>query len=333
MPNPGAPTKVIKGFGLTSKLEASYNAGGSLSPSTDGVQMEELATFKITPANDGSRPTPPGGLGSQRRVAPSAFTGDLTCKVAPKGAGAAYSASVVPNIHTLLRSCGFDGAVTTTGGSEKWEYTPIAPGSTVASLVQGIYGRGQLYPFQGVLGDFTLTIPAGGIPIFEYHGMGIAAQPTDVTLPMITYPNLGQDPPKATNIGFQINSVPFAFVIREVRIKWGRKVSPRLDANAAGVHAGLWGQSRTPTMEIDVETPASSLMDLWQMFTAAPGQFGWQLTIGTAQYNKYVILGPTAQQMALPDEKADGEVSISTLPLQLNPSAVSANDEMLIRFN
>lgn len=332
-----APSKIIKGFGLTSKLEASYNAGGSLSTSTDGLLLEELATLKITPANTGERPMPAGAFGYQRNVAPSAFAADLSLKHAPKGAGAAYSASVVPSVHTLARSCALNGTVTVTGGSEKWDYTPIAPGDAVSSLVQGFYGRGQLYPLQGMLGDFTLTIPAGGIPILDYHAMGVAGYPTDVSLPVITYPALGIDPPKANNIAFQINSSPIAYVIRQIRIKWGRKPAPRLDANAAGPHAGFWGVTRTPTMEIDLETPLSSLQDLWSQTNvpqgSAPPQFAWQFTIGTNQYNRQILLGPAAQQFGLPDEKSDGEVSLTTVTYHLNPSNLGLSDEFTWRWN
>lgn len=325
-----APTKIVKGYGLLSKLEASYNAGGSPSTSTDGILLEELATLKITPANDGARPGPPGTGGYQKRVVPSGHFADISAKFAPKGAGAAYSASVVPNIHTLLRSSLMNGAVTTTAGSEKWEYTPCAITDTLASLVQSFYARGQLYAPQGILGDWTLTIDGPSVPMLDWHGMGLMPTlPTDITLPSITYPLASVDPPKATNIAFTYGA--FTPVLRKLSLKWGRRLAPRLDVNSGG-HAGFWGVTRTPQLDVEFETPAAATSDWFGAFSTA-NQTTWTLTVGSVQYNKYTIFGPAAQPMAFPEESADGDVSITKVSLQLNPSAIGANDELTWRFN
>lgn len=327
-----APSKIVKGFGWLSKLEGSYNAGGSLSTATDGINLEELATLALTPANDGARPMPPNAGGYQRRVAPSGFVGDLSAKVAPKGSGAAYSASVFPQIHTLLRSSLMNAAVTTTGGLEKWDYTPCAITDTPASNVQSLYERGQLYAIQGVLGDWTLTIDGPSVPVFDYKGMGLApAVPivSDAALPTITYPASSIDPPKSTNVAFTYGS--FTPVLRKLVLKWGRKVNPRLDINVGG-HAGFWGVTRTPTLDITYETPVAGTFDSFAAFTAA-NQSTWTLTVGTAQYNKYTIFGPSGQPTGFPQESADGDVSLTTLSLQLNPSSLGANDELTWRFN
>src|SRR4051812_21177752 len=116
--------KSIVIHGMTCLVEASYNAGGSPATSTDGVQLAELPQLVPDWANDGARAMPPGTTGYQRRVGASGRFATASFKAEPKGAGAAYSASVTPNIHKLLRAAGFDAAVTVTGGSEKWTYTP-----------------------------------------------------------------------------------------------------------------------------------------------------------------------------------------------------------------
>lgn len=325
-----APTKIVKGYGLLSKLEGSYNSGGSPSTSTDGIVLEELATLKLTPANDGTRPPPPGTGGYQKRVPPSGFVADLSAKFAPKGSGAAYSASVFSNIHTLLRASLMNAAVTTTGGLEKWEFTPCAITDVPASLVHSVYGRGQLYLPQGVLGDWTLTLNGPDVPVFEYHGMGLMpALPTDVTLPSITYPLASVDPPKATNIAFTYGA--FTPVLKKLTLKWGRKPNPRLDINVGG-HAGFWGVTRTPQIDLEFETPAAATFDAFNTFSGA-GSAAWTLTVGSIQYNRYTIFGPAAQLLGFPDEAADGDVSITKVSLQLNPSAFGLNDELTWRFN
>src|SRR4051812_18130209 len=128
-------------YGLTALIEASYNAGGAPSTATDGIQLAELPELVPSYAQDGSRASPPATTGSQRRVPPTGKTAALTAKLEPKGAGAAYSASVVPNFHTLLRMAGFDGVGSFTGGSEKWTYTPTPGPTGYGSGVINAYAR------------------------------------------------------------------------------------------------------------------------------------------------------------------------------------------------
>jgi hypothetical protein len=331
-----APTKFVFGYALLAKLEASYNAGGSLAAATDAVLLEEHIRFKPSQyANDGARPAPPGTVGYQRRTVPSGRFAPFPAKVAPKGAGAAYSASVVPTGHALLRASGLDGAVTTTGGLEKWDYTPspIIGGGYGSNVIE-IYGRGQKYPFTGVLGDWTFGFKAGEIPALNFAMQGLQGAVSDVaysTLSTLAYPNSAQDPPKAVNVGFTWNGIASS-IIRELTIKYGRKIGARLDANVGG-HAGFGPGSRTPTMEITIEAPALATADYFNAFDTAVGG-AWTFTIGTVQYNRYTILGPLAQLMAAPEEDEDAEgVSLLKLAFQLNPSSILQNDELTWRYN
>src|SRR5581483_7647925 len=144
-------------LGLTGKLEASYGAGGAPSASTDGIQLAETPQITIGYGYNGDRPAPPGTMGYQRRAQPNGRTASVPFKAEVKGAGAAYSSSVVPSIHTLLRICGFDAAVTTTVGAEKWVYTPTPGPVGYGSGVFNAYARGELYPLTGAYADWTLT--------------------------------------------------------------------------------------------------------------------------------------------------------------------------------
>jgi hypothetical protein len=330
-----APSKYVIGYGLLSKLEASYNAGGALSTSTDGVILEELAQLKISYANDGARPAAPGTAGYQQRVAPSGGFADLTAKVAPKGSGSAYSASVTPNIHSLLRACGFDGTLVTTGGSESWTYTPTPlPSGGFGSDVQSLYARGQLYPLTGMIGDVTFDVTGPAVPVATFAMKGLIAPNliSEVTLPAITYPALGFDAPKAVSLGLNLFGVS-TFVVRKATFKMNRLVNPRLDVNATG-HAGFAPGRRTPQLDVEIETPLFSASNLFVAFNAATVASTWSLgTFGAAQYNRYAVSGPKAQLMAPPEETSDGEVSITKLSLQLNPSTWGASDEVSWLFN
>jgi hypothetical protein len=327
-----AASKYTIGYGFLAKLEASYNAGGSLSTSTDGVLLEELMKFKPDYANNGARPMPPGTSGYQKRVAPSGRFVPFPAKVAPKGAGAAYSSSVTPNIHALLRACGMTATGSFTGGSEKWEYAPDIITATPASLVGSIYGRGQLYPVQGILGDFTYSFKAGEVPVVDFAFKGLMPSAiTDVSLPTITYPALSIDPPKAVNTTLTFAGVS-THIVRELTLKWGRPLNPRLDANVGG-HAGFGFGPRTTTLDVTIETPALSVFDPHNVFDQGFSVGNWSFAVGTVQYNRYSMFGNAAQLTAPPEEDEDGKVSLTKLSMQLNPSALNASDDVTWRFN
>lgn len=328
---PAAPSKYVIGYGLLAKLEGSYGAGGACSAATDGVLLDELIKFSPSQyANDGARPAPPGSAGYQRRVKPSGRFAEYPAKVAVKGSGAAYSASVVPNVHALLRACGLDGTVTTTGGSEKWEYTPTPVPGTFASAVMEIYARGQKYPMTGVLGDFTLAIGGPDVAILDCSFKALQGAVTDVSLPAITYPALATDAPKAVNLALQLGGVTMP-PLRKITLKYGRAVNPRLDLQAGG-HGGFGPGRRTPTLELEYETVALATSDPFVNFDNA-NAFTWNFTVGSVQYNKFTLSGPSAQQMSAPEEDEDGEVAITRITLQLNPSAPNLNDEFTWKFD
>jgi hypothetical protein len=330
-----APTKFATIYGLALKLESSYNNGGAPSLSTDGVQLEELFDYQPQYANDGARAAPPGMLGYQRRVAPSGRYGEPKFKVAPKGFAAAYSASNTPNVHVPLKICGLDGAVTVTGGLEKWVYTPTVGLTGYASGSGYLYGHGELYAVQGLLGDFTLNVAVGEIPTLDFALKGVQpADVTDVSLPAITYPTLGTDPPKATGLTLSILGIA-TFSVRKATLKWGRAVGPRLDANVSGGHAGFAPGRRTPSLDITIENPALSVLDLYGAFRDAYNNAIWQFTVGTVQYNRHKWSGPAAQLMAPPKlsvESSSG-ISLADLSLQLNPTTIIASDDLTVTFD
>lgn len=334
--------KTITVIGLLAKIEASYNAGGSLSTSTDGIQLNEWAEFSPEYANDGARAAPPGTTGYQRRVASSGRTGSPTFKIEPKGAGAAYSASVVPHGHVLRRAAGFDAAVTTTGGSEKWDYTPSAGPTGYASLVASLYGRGELYPFTGVYLDYSVGADGPVIPIEEYAAHGLLGDATDVSVPTITYPLGAIDPPKSVGASlFSLGNFTGA-ILRKWSFKLGRTIGPRLNQNTAAGHAGFGVVRRTPQLEVTVEattrqtTPfhAATAIDPDKLYDAATS-LAVAINIGSTQYNRWKLTGPAAQIMTPPryEGEADNGAAVWSLTLQLNPSAINLNDEVKITYD
>jgi len=293
-----APAKFVTVLGVLGKTEASYGAGGSLSASTDGIQADELPKLVAAYANEGQRPAPPGTTGGQRKVAPSGKTGDLPLKHAPKLPGAAYSSSVFFSAHNMLRWCGMDVAGSFVGGSEKWTYTPTPGPSGYASGVMSLYVRGELWPFTGVLGDFTWGFKGPEVPAFDFAFKGLLGTYSDVSVPAITYPYDVRDAIKATNATCSLFGVSQA-TLREATLKFNRGLQPRLDVLSGG-HLGFAPTRRAPTLEVLVETPLIATQDFFSAYEQAINT-AWSLNLANAgQYNRMKWSGAGAQIMSPP---------------------------------
>jgi len=327
--------KPITIFGILFDLEGSYGTGnpGTMFVETDGIQLAELPELTPEWANDGARPAPPGTLGYQRKVAPSGATLTLPIKLEPKGAGAAYSASVVPNIHKLLRAAGFNAALTATGGAEKWTYTLA---TTLAEFVSGVarlYARGESYPATGLYLDWEISFDGPGVPLITFTMRGLYGDPVDqLVVPYITYPLAAIDPPKAVGAAlFSLNGVP-GLVFKSGKISGGWELTPRVNMNSAAGHAGFARGRRMPKAEFTFETPVKATLNPEQLWRSA-AEMPFALNVGAVQYNRHKWAGPKLQLSQPPAPSADGSVALTTVTGQLNPSALGANDELTVIFD
>lgn len=332
--------KSPKIFGLTGKLETSYGAGGAPSAATDGILLESLPQITIAAGFDGSRPAPAGTMGTQRRVPPNGISASLPVAVAIRGAGAAYSASVVPSIHTLLRICGFDDTLTSTPGSEKHFYTPTPGPVGYGSGVFNAYARGELWPITAAYADWSIAGDSTGVAVFTATISALLGAIADqITPPVITYSLAAVVPP--TCVGANIFTLGLFTNANLLKwsVKGARKISPRL-RQVAGGHAGFAIGDRAPTLDVTYETPAlaanpfhaASTIDPYNLFYAAT-QLAWALQIGSVQYNRCKISGPAAQIMAPPQINEDGDSVVTNLSLQINPSAANLNDDVSFTFD
>src|SRR5690606_14611283 len=130
---------------LLAKVEASYAAGGSVAPATDGILLAEPAEMAIDYVHDGARGRANGTTGTLKRAGPSGRFGDVTFSIEGRGRGSAYGASALPEVNALLRASGHSATVVATPGSETVTYAPVSDKANFASAVLGGYARGQLY--------------------------------------------------------------------------------------------------------------------------------------------------------------------------------------------
>lgn len=335
-------TKLAIARALLLKAEASYNAGGTVTATADGFLLAEPTTPTITPIHDGARRgTAPAIDGNMRRVVPSAFEIAFPVTHEAKGAAAAYSASVFPSVHRALLGAGFDGAVTVTGGSERWDYTPTPLSGTPASLFGELYAREEKYPFTGAyLNLERIAAEDLGIPLFTFGVRGLLGTIADSAIPSVTYPTLTTEPPKATNIAFTLGSWTTTAVVRSWSLQMQRALGQRANQNASSGHAGFSPGRRNPVFECVVEAPAlvttpfhtSAGIDPYNFFAAAT-EVAAQVSIGATQYNRWkLILGRVQMSQSVQLEEDEG-AALYRLTFQVNPTSMSLNDDVTLRWD
>lgn len=335
-------TKLPTIIGLVGKVEASYNAGGALSTATDGIQLAAPAVPTPEYAFDGGRRGPPAIGGYQRRLKPHGKACTIPFQHEAKGAGAAYSASVLPSLHTLLRIAGFDAAIDTSVGVEKVTYTPTPGATGFGSGVFDAYGHGQKFPLTGGYADLNITADDENAPLWEFVLKTLHGAVADAAVPAITYPTLSLDPPKSTNIGFTIGDFVNG-VIRKWGFKLGRQIGMRRNQNGAGGHGGFSPSgrpNRTPIIEVTVEktslqaTPfhAAGAIDPYRLYEEAT-VLDASIQIGSVQYNKFKVKPGKVQLAAPPGEDEDEGGALWVLQLQCNPTTLNGNDDISFIFD
>lgn len=318
--------KSITLFGLLAKLEASYNDGGVLAAATDGILLSEPAQLVPNYAHDGARSRANGTGGTLSRAAPSGRFGDVTIMNEARGLGAAYGAAALPEANVLLRASGHSATVDATPGSESVTYRPISDHTAYASAVIEAYARGEKYPLTGVYGDFNFSMDGPGFLMLEFPISGLMGLPTDVAVPVITYPTV--KPPKADSITLAIGA--WNPVVQSLRFRANRRRSPRHRLNAGG-HRGFSMGGRAPELEVVVEQPALATFDAYAARDQAT-EYAIALQVGATQFNRMKFNAAVGQIVNI-DPTDDDETPLWTLTIALSPSSPTADDDYEFVFD
>lgn len=334
--------KHTEAIGVIGKLESAYNTYASPA-STDAIRIiKPRPELTMRYGYEGDRGIQGGAFGQLQRQTPTGRSVSGSIKIEGKGRGAAYSSSAVevPDVHRWLRASGFDAAVTTTGGSEKWDFTPTGGTTAPGSLSCGFYGRGELWPVAGIYANLKITGDGIGIPVWEFPFAGtMATDPTDVTLPSLTYTVPTVVPPVATNVAFTFANLTGG-IIRSFDFDLGRGFdNPRLNQNTTAGHAGFQPSPRTPRLTFTVEATAlqgspytaTSALDPYQLVkNATSGAFS--MTVGATQYNRWKLIFAQAQMMSVEpvDENSTALWKCVLAPYVTGDQAV---DDITIRFD
>jgi hypothetical protein len=297
----GYPAKLLNTKALLAKLEATYGTAIAVTATADGqlLALGDRAANVVVPAwaYDGAVGPAPGNLGMLKRVAAVGRTATVTVAMRGKGAAATYAATVLPNLHTMLKICGNDSTLS----SSTYTYTPTADSITYSSATMEAYARGQKYSVRGVIGSFSVEATGPGIPLWTFDCRGIFdTAVTDSAIVAPTYPTLTTAEPLATGSVFAIGSY-VAPVVKSWSFKQNRRIdNPRLDLSAADAHQGFVPSGYEPEFRIVVESTALTYPNSTSGFDPYKARlngeaFALSVTVGSTAYNRFIISMAQAQ--------------------------------------
>jgi hypothetical protein len=214
---------------------------------------------------------------------------EISFEVELRGYGAAYSASNLPEVSPLLRSCGLSETVDATPGSENVVYQPVS--SSFESCTIYYYDDGHLYKLLGCRGNPEFTMEAGKTGIAKFTMKALYAAPVDQTLITPTYQDVSVLPPVFLSATLTVGS--WTPVVNKFGLNLGNEMASRKDANAA---AGLIEQiitARKATGGVDPEAVALATENPWTKWSGGTAQ-AIAATLGDTQYNKVQFSVPKA---------------------------------------
>lgn len=335
--------KHTEAAGAITKAESAYNTDPSPA-STDAVRIiKPRPLLKPEYVYDGARGIANGGFGRHVRQTPTGRFVKNTVVMEGKGRAAAYTSSAVkvPDVHEWLLSSGLAGTVTTTGGSEKWDFTPTAGTGTPGSQTTWFYGEGEVWKVNGIYSDLKIVGDGIGIPRWEFPFAGtMTTDPADIALPSLTYTVPTVVPPAAVGVSFTLGNLT-AGIVRSFSFSLNRQYdAPRVNLNTANGHAGFQPGPRDPVLECVVEatslqgTPftATSAYDPWSLVENATSGLAFSMTVGGTQYNRWKLIF-TQCQVADAEPVEDASAAVRKLVIKPYVVGDQDNSDLTIRFD
>lgn len=340
-----ALAKSINVIGALAKIESTYGTAVALTTTSDGFLLSypdrSGAPLNVDYAFDGTVGVNPGNLSDLPLSAPGGKSYSIDLPVRFKGAGAAYSASVVPpQAHIALQICGFDAAVTTTTTVEKWTYTPQVVTSAYKGASFGLYSRGELWAMKGALADWSFTFDNPGPPTHTFALKAIAnGDVTDVALPSITYSANSTDPPNANGITAVIGSFTTNAVVYSGSFRLNRTIEPRVALTSGTGHEGFVPGGYKPELTLQVEDTAfvgspyhtSAGLDPIKLREAAT-KITVSVQFGSTQYNRWKLTLSNAQLFNV-QPAANGRAACWDLTFKPSASTPIALDDLSVVFD
>lgn len=309
---------------ILAKIESAYGVDATPAAATDAVFVED-PSWSHTGARMVERPGIRASLGQLQQV----FAGTLmqvsfSCEL--KGPGAAYSATVRPEIDPLLRACAMAAAVVTTLGAETVTYTPLSTTGSIESCTIYFYRDGKRFILTGCRGTAEFSLDTGAIGKVKFTFTGHVAAEADVAVPTPTYDTTV--PPPVKGGAFAIGA--YSAIVKSLMVNLNNTIAtpPNLSASDG------YGEVRVTQRDVagsfdpeDVLVATYPFVANWKAGTTAAIATG---TIAGAQYNQYSFALPAVYYRELAPGDRDG---VLTLAATFGAAESAGDDEVSLLFS
>ncbi len=324
-------TELLRFQGLLGKIESAYKTDPTPSTSTDGIQVEEALHSNMTWGylEENLRENLAGSaMGRYGQEVPVGRWMNIEITAALKGTGAAYTASVKPEVDVLLRACGLTGTVGGSTGAETLTYSMASTGFESCTL--WVYSGSKLYKVNGVRGSVNFMFTPGQVPTAVFTMRGYLASVTQLDLPTISYPYSTIIPPVVKGAGLTLNSVdPAGF--DDLSLDLGCKTVDLPNGNDADGFAGVVVTDYDPRIKLTIERAALSAFDPYTLHQNGT-RFAWDWSVGTVQYNQIAFSGGAGRIVAHSGPEKDG-LAMTQLEIQAQHSDADTEDAVTIVFS
>lgn len=307
---------------LLAKIESSYGVDPTPVAGTDAVLVEN-PSWSNEGARMNERPAVRSSLGSLQQVYGGALM-TVAFDIELKGPGTAYSASVKPEMATLLRACGFGETIDTTGGSEKATYAPVS--TALESCTIYYFQDGTRFVLTGCRGNVSFNLEVGAVPKASFTMTGHVAGPTDVAVPAPTYDSAV--PPPVIGGAFTIDA--FAAVIGALAFDMSNAMSFPPDLSAADGFGEIQITKRDVNGSFDPEHELVAAEDFIGNWKTGKSMVLATGSIGSTQYNKFKMDMPAVYYRETAPGDRDG---IRTLENAFGAVESAGDDEVSIEFS
>lgn len=303
---------------------------------TPGVDAVPVAgtddVFVESPAwsHDGARmverPGIRGGATDQLKQIWADTLFQVTFSVELKGAGAAYSASIRPEVDALLRACGHSATLDPGVGTENYKYSPVSDQATHEYGTLYYYSDGILFKGIGCQGNVEFSFEGGQRGMANFTFKGHTVTPTDVALPDGTFSTV--EPPIVKNASFTIDS--YAASISKLAFSPNWEMQAPVDISATDGFGQVILNKRDTGGSFDPEQELIATEDFIERWRANVSMALATGDIGATQYVKYNITAPAVAYRSVGPGEKEG---LRTNEIDFGMHTVTGDDEYVLTFD
>lgn len=306
---------------IVAKIETTYNTDASPA-ATDAILVENLS-WSYAGARMVERKPVRQSIAALKQI----FAGTLievSGDVEMKGPGAAYSASIRPEVDAILRACGFAATVVTTGGSETCTYKPVSTGHE--SVTVKLYTDGMMFAITGCRGNASFNLKTGEVGKISFKLTGHVAAPTDTALVTPTYDST--TPPAVIGGAFTIGA--YGAIIDALQFDPSNSVAMPPNFNAADGYGEVVITSRDTNGSFDPEAVLVATHDFHGNWRDGDSMALTTGVIGGTQYNRFRVDMPAVYYRSVAPADRDGK---RTYSMAFGAAESTTDDEVSIIFS